>query len=112
MDWKENSTTDKDGKFQPIAAVVERTGELFKRDHWLLSTPCDMNKASELNRMTGDSWTPGATYEDIPSLDIVMEDVARMDMAKGVKSLIYQDLGFSHSEWLDDVLLFQIPQFN
>ncbi len=60
----------------------------------------------------GDGWTQGATYEDIFKLDIVMDDPARMNMTKGVKRLIYQDLDFAHSKWFLVVLLLQIPHFD
>ena len=57
-----------------------------------------------------DGWTLGATYEDIFWFDIVMKDIARMDMTKSVKHLIYHDLGFSRSESHLYVLLFQVSQ--
>lgn len=57
-----------------------------------------------------DGWTPRATYEDILWFDIVMKDIARMDMTKGVKHLIYDGLGFSESEPRLSVLLFQVSQ--
>lgn len=45
-----------------------------------------------------DGWIPGATYENVTSFDIVMNDTVLMDILKGVKHLICYGLGFPRRE--------------
>lgn len=57
---------------------------------------------------SGYGWIPRITYEYVISLNVVMDETARMNVTKGIQHLIYEDLGLSHSEWLDGVLAFQV----
>ena len=60
----------------------------------------------------GNASTPAVTYKDVRKLHVVMNDTKRMDMAKGVKCLIYDNLDFSYSECLEVELVAQSSPFS